>query len=180
MWTRDSREGKLERENLRFAVNVHVKHLSGLEAHTTSRDRWGCRAPRTRRRRTQGSTEASESESPPPPASTGEEVPGEVLRRAGAALRQHGQGGRLQSADGTRARHARSPIFPSQSFPSRALLLLQLRLWPLPQRQQHWSGQALDIRFALSGCQELARMPGGSGSAPPATWGCGTPTRRSL
>jgi hypothetical protein len=30
------REGKLERENLLFAVNVHLKRLSGLEAHTTS------------------------------------------------------------------------------------------------------------------------------------------------
>ncbi len=28
------REGKLERKNLRFAVNVHLKRLSGLEAYT--------------------------------------------------------------------------------------------------------------------------------------------------
>jgi hypothetical protein len=28
------REGKLERENLRFAVEVHLKRLPGLEAHT--------------------------------------------------------------------------------------------------------------------------------------------------
>jgi hypothetical protein len=36
LWTRDSREGKLERENLRFAVQIHLKHLPELEAHTTS------------------------------------------------------------------------------------------------------------------------------------------------
>jgi hypothetical protein len=31
---RDQAGGKLERENLRFAVKIHSKRLSGLEAHT--------------------------------------------------------------------------------------------------------------------------------------------------
>jgi hypothetical protein len=39
LWTRDSREGKLERENLRSAVEVHLKRLPGLEAHTTSKSK---------------------------------------------------------------------------------------------------------------------------------------------
>jgi hypothetical protein len=34
LWTRDSRGGKLEGENLSFVVNVHLKRLPGLEAHT--------------------------------------------------------------------------------------------------------------------------------------------------
>ena len=40
LWTHDQGEGKLERENLRFAVIIHFKRLSGLEAHTTSYCKW--------------------------------------------------------------------------------------------------------------------------------------------